>query len=86
MGNHEVIALSPDDIVNIMQRVGFLDEQIMELGTDLRNTLGTSGAAQLKIKGRDKIEATFAVHDGNLYISTRLRGTFIYNVKKGWVA
>ena len=85
VSNHEVIALSPDDIVKIMQRVGFLDKQIVELGTDLRNTLGTSGAAQLKIKGRNKIEATFAVHDGNVYISTRLRGTFIYNTKTGWV-
>ena len=35
----EVAALSPDDIVRIMQRVGFADEQVLELGTDLHNAL-----------------------------------------------
>jgi hypothetical protein len=86
MSNRHVLALSADDVVQIMRRAGFSDTQILEYGTDLRNGLAESGAVQIKI-GR-KVEAVFAVNlnDGNcVYISTRLRGNFIYNVDSGWI-
>jgi hypothetical protein len=83
LSNQYVAALSADDIVQLMRRAGFSNEQILELGTDLRNGLALSGAAQLKVG--DKVEAIFAVHGDYVYITTRLRGSFIYDVKKGWV-
>ena len=85
LSNQEVVALSPKDIVQIMRRVGFSDEQIVRHGAELRNGLSQSGAAQLRIGSSHKVEATFAVHGNCVYISTRLRGSFIYNVKTGWV-
>jgi len=86
MSNRHVLALSPDDVVAVMRRAGFSDKQILEYGTDLRNGLAESGAVQVKI-GR-KVEVVFAVNlnNGNcVYISTRLRGNFIYDVDSGWV-
>jgi hypothetical protein len=86
MSNRHVLALNPDDVVAIMRRAGFSDRQILEYGTELRNGLAESGAIQIKI-GR-KVEAVFAVNlnEGNcVYISTRLRGNFIYDVDSGWV-
>lgn len=86
LSNRKVLALSPDDVVVVMRRAGFSDEQILEYGTDLRNGLAESGAVQIKI-GK-KAEAVFAINldDGDcVYISTRLRGHFIYNVDSGWV-
>jgi hypothetical protein len=86
LSNRSVLALSPDEVVEVMRRSGFSNNQILEHGTDLRNGLAESGAVQIKI-GK-KIEAVFAINlnDGNnVYISTRLRGNFIYNVDSGWV-
>ena len=86
LSNRSVLALSPDDIVEVMRRAGFSDNQILEYGTDLRNGLAESGAVQIKI-GK-KVEAVFAVNlsESNcVYISTRLRGNFIYDVDAGWV-
>ncbi len=82
--NQHVLNLSSDDIVRVMRRAGFLDNQILEHGTDLHSALYREGAAQIKI--RRKPEAVFAINGDAVYISTRLRGNFIYNVKTGWVA
>ncbi len=86
LSNREVLALSADDVVRVMRRAGFSDMQIMEHGTDLRNGLAQSGAVQVKING--KVEAVFAINreQGDcVYISTRLRGNFIYCVDQGWI-
>ena len=86
LSNRSVLALSPDDVVEVMRRAGFSDGQILQYGTDLRNGLAESGAVQIKI-GK-KVEAVFAINlsDSNcVYISTRLRGNFIYDVDSGWV-
>ncbi|MHC4207238.1 MAG: hypothetical protein ACYSTT_21490 [Planctomycetota bacterium] len=86
LSNRSILALSPDDVVEVMKRAGFSDAQILEYGTDLRNGLAESGAVQIKIG--DKIEAVFAINlsESNcVYISTRLRGNFIYDVDAGWV-
>jgi len=67
-----------------MRRAGFSDEQILELGTQLRNALFLSGAVQ--IKQGNIVEAIFAINDNKVYVSARLRGNFIYNLQKGsWV-
>jgi len=86
LSNRSVLALSPDDVVQVMRRAGFSDAQILEYGMDLRNGLAESGAVQIKI-GK-KVEAVFAINlsESNcVYISTRLRGNFIYDVDSGWV-
>jgi len=81
--DQNVLTLSSDDIVRVMRRAGFSDNQILEHGTDLHAALAHSGAAQIKM--RRNLEAIFAINGDAVYISTRLRGNFIYNVKTGWV-
>jgi len=85
LSNRDIIALSAQDVVEIMRRAGFSDEQIVRLGTDMRNDLALYGAVQVKTPDSAKIEATFAVRDHCIYISTRLRGSFIYSIKSGWL-
>ncbi len=82
--NENVLTLSSDDIVRVMRRAGFSDNHILEHGTDLHSALYREGAAQIKV--RKNLEAIFAINGDAVYISTRLRGNFIYNVKTGWVA
>ncbi len=84
INNQDVLTLSSDDIVRVMRRAGFSDNQILEYGTDLHSALSREGAAQIKI--RRNPEAVFAINGDAVYISTRLRGNFIYNVKTGWVS
>ncbi len=81
LNNKNTITLSADDIVQIMRQAGFSDEQILELGGRMHDSLLHSGAAQLEIG--NKVEAVFAVNNNFVYIATRLRGSFIYDVKKG---
>jgi len=83
LSNRNVLTLSSDDIVRVMRQAGFSDNQILEYGTDLHDALSHSGAAQIRI--RKRLEAVFAINGDAVYISTRLRGNFIYNVKTGWV-
>jgi hypothetical protein len=83
VSNREVLALNADDVVQIMRRAGFSDNQIMQYGTDLRNGLAQSGAVEVRIN--KKVEAIFAVNGDSVYISTRLRGNFIFNIRTGWV-
>ena len=78
-----VLTLSSDDIVRVMRRAGFSDNQILQYGEDLYFALAQYGAAQIKI--RKRLEAVFAINGDAVYISTRLRGNFIYNIKTGWV-
>jgi hypothetical protein len=81
LSNKNTITLSADDIVRIMRRAGFSDEQILELGGRMHDSLLHSGAAQLEIGNR--VEALFAANNNFVYIATRLRGSFIYDVKNG---
>jgi len=80
VSNREVAALSAEDIARVMLRAGFSDEQILELGTDLRNELARSGAAQIDVG--DKVESIFAVDGDYVYVSSRLKGSFIYDLRK----
>jgi len=83
LNSRSVLTLSSDDIVQVMRRAGFSDMQILQFGTEVRNALSQSGAAQIKV--RRKVEAVFAIKGDSVYITTRLRGNFIYNVKTGWM-
>jgi len=80
LANRDVAALDADDIVRVMQRAGFSDQQILELGTELRNTFASSGAAKIQV--RKKIEAIFAVNGRYLHASSRRRGSFIYDLEE----
>jgi hypothetical protein len=81
VSNREVARLKPDDVVRIMQRVGFSDEQILELGTDLHNALLLSGGAQV-VYGKH-LEMILAVSNQQVHIQSRSRGTFVYDVVVG---
>ena len=76
MPNRQVVALDAMDVVEIMQCAGFNKDQIMDMGTRLRNDLAQSGAAQVEVNGR--VKAIFAVRSGKIHITSR-RGNFIYN-------
>jgi len=78
--NLNVAVLRPADVVRIKRRVGFADEQILELGTDLANALRFSGAAEVFYR-KDKL-AIF-VSDGDfLRIRSRV-GAFDYQISTG---
>lgn len=86
LSNRNVLVLNADDIIQIMRRAGFSDRQILEYGPSVREGLAQSGAVQVRID--NKVEAVFAINldqGNNVYISTRLRGNFIYSVGSGWV-
>jgi len=74
----ELVRLSPEDVVRIMQRVGFSDDQILELGPDLYNALLLSGAAEVYYGKRT--EMIFVVSNRQVQIQSRSRGTFVYDV------
>ena len=78
--NQQVADLDADDVARVMRRAGFADQQILELGAELRNSLAASGAAQIRI--HDKVEAIFAVDGRYLHVASRRRGSFIYDLEK----
>ena len=79
--NGDVVALSANDIVSVMRKAGFSNEQTLELGTDLRNALASSGAAQIQV-GK-VVETIFAVRGNYLHVSSYRRGSFIFNSETG---
>lgn len=83
LNNQNVLTLSSDDIVRVMRRAGFSDNQILQHGEDLYIALAQYGAAQIKIRRR--LEAVFAINGDAVYISSRVTGNSIYNTKTGWV-
>ncbi len=83
VGNRSVLTLTADDVVQVMRAAGFSDEQIYQHGTAVHDGLARSGAVQVKINGT--VEAVLAINGDSVYISTRLRGHFIYNIQTGWV-
>jgi hypothetical protein len=83
VSNRDIATLSANDVIEIMRRAGFSDEQILQLGPDLQKGLAESGAAHFRVG--NKLEAIFAVNGDYVHITTRLRGSFVYDMKKGWV-
>lgn len=82
MGNQDVLELTADDVVQVMRAAGFSDEQIYEHGAAVHDGMARSGAVQVKID--DTYEAVFAAKGDSIYISTRSRGHFLYNINTGW--
>ncbi len=78
VSNREVARLSPQDVIRVMQRVGFSNDQIVELGPDLHQALLLSGGAELFCGKR--LEMLFAVNNQQIQIQSRTRGTFVYDV------
>lgn len=83
LNSQNVLDLSANNVVDIMRAAGFSDEQIIEYGTAVRDALAQTGAVRIEVNG--KAEAIFAVKEQDIYISTELRGVFIYNINTGWV-
>jgi len=80
LSSRDIAPLEADDIVVTMRRCGFPNQEILDFGPDVRNTLALSGAAMIRIG--DKVEALFAVDGNFLHVSTRRRGSFIYDLSK----
>jgi len=80
LGNRHVVALDADDVVRIMRRAGFSDQEILDLGTDVRNALASAGAVEIRA-GR-KVEAILAADERYLRGTSRRGGGFIYDVEK----
>lgn len=78
--NRSILALSADDVVQVMSRSGFSDEQIIEYGPGLRSALLNSGACQ--VKQGELVHAVFAVQGDYVHVATKMRGSFIYNAAK----
>lgn len=81
MGNQDVVELTADDVVQVLRAAGFSDTQIYEHGTAVRDGMAGSGAVQVKIEG--KVEAVLAAKGDLVYVSTRSKGHFTYNVQTG---
>jgi hypothetical protein len=69
------------DIVRILRTVGCTNDDIMVVGTDLREALAERGAAQIMV-GRRK-EATVEVGNMRILITSQTRGAFVYNLQTG---
>lgn len=82
VGNQDVLDLTARDVVQIMRAAGFTDEHIRQHGRAVRDGMATRGAVQVKIN--DTVEAVFAAKGDMIYVSTRSRGHFYYDVKTGW--
>ena len=82
VSNRDVMALSSDDIVQIMRQSGFSDTQIQEHGWAVRDGLARYGTVDVMIS---KVrEARYAINGNEVFIATSGRGYFIYNPQTGW--
>jgi hypothetical protein len=71
---------SADDVVTMMLKIGFAEDQILALGENLRNALSTQGAAEVR-RGKE-VGAIFAAYQNDtVFISTRRGGTYIYDIR-----
>jgi len=78
-GGGEPTELGASDIIAVCRRIGFLDEQILDLGPTLRDALRTSGAAAV-VTGKH-VEAMFAINNGYMFVQSRSQGGFVYDIE-----
>lgn len=81
--NQSKLVLRMDEIEQILKKAGFSDSQIQQYGTSILDGLANAGAVRILID--DKVEAGFAVRDDEVFVSSRSKGYFVYNIKTGWV-
>jgi len=79
LANQNIVALEAEDIVRMALRAGFTDEEILTVGTDLRNQMAASGGAQV-VEGK-LVRAMFACNPPYIHASSLMRGTFIYDLR-----
>ena len=77
----EVADLSPDDVIQIMRRIGFTDAQILDMGTDMRDALRMAGGARVIV--REEVEALVSVSGMRVHVGSRTRGNFTYDLGSG---
>ncbi len=77
--NNDKAGLEADDIVSVMKMSNFSDEEIIKHALSLRNCLAINGAANIKVG--DFTEMICYVQYPNLMVSTRLHGSFVYNIE-----
>jgi hypothetical protein len=75
-----VTQLRAADVIQVLRNVGCSNEQIMDIGTDLREALATRGAAQIMV-GK-KAEALIQVGNNQVLISSVTRGMFVYDLQR----
>ena len=81
--SHAVAELKANDVIKIMRSIGCTDEQIVDLGTDLRDILAQDGAARIMV-GK-KLEALMQVSGNQVLITSNSRGTFVYDLRRGQI-
>jgi hypothetical protein len=75
--NNSVVVLGPEDVVAVMRRAWFTDEQIEQLGLELRDALASHGAA--RVQAADCTEALFLTEGNFIYVTVRGHGSFFYS-------
>jgi hypothetical protein len=75
----QAVTLTADEIVRTMRRLGMPDDQIYNLGPNLRDALRATGAAAMLRGGQ--IQVMFAVSEDHLFVQCRSQGSFIYDLK-----
>ncbi|MFP4191639.1 MAG: hypothetical protein ACLFU6_06155 [Candidatus Hydrogenedentota bacterium] len=73
--------LPAEVLAEAMLRAGFGREAILEHGPAIRNALATGGSAQ--VTEGPIVDALFAVHGQQLYVTSRTRGTFVQRLNPG---
>jgi hypothetical protein len=61
--------LTADQVVALMREAGFTDDEILKLGTDVRNALASEGGA--KIMTTKYTRAMFVVYEVYIYVVVR---------------
>ncbi|MBE7559021.1 hypothetical protein HS125_08755 [bacterium] len=81
MPNRDAAELSADDVSALMLRAGFSDREILDYGTELRNSLAREGAARLS--GDNRTRAIFAVYHPLVYVTVAGGPSFAYDLRSG---
>ena len=75
----QAVNLTADETVRIMRRIGIPDDQILNLGPNLRDALRGTGAAAIAYGGQ--LQVMLAVSEDHLFVQSRSQGSFIYDLK-----
>lgn len=76
MNTHHPVALEAYDVARAMREAGFSNEQILDIGTDVRNAIARSGGAQVRLG--ESTEALLAAEERHLHVTSRGGATQSY--------